>query len=194
MSRTTSTLSGRRPARDLVVTAAAALLLSLALAVAACGGPGAAPGPPAGGGGATVTTQTARVSGEELGSAVGAAWAEAMQKLVAILESKPDVATATPQIADLKEEYVQKLVDLGRQIAELDTGEKAQANARIVAALDAAAGAAWFERYVALYEGYATGDQDFANLLASFNILTQYADFELLKAQAPEEAARLGIE
>ena len=32
------------------------------------------------------------------------------------------------------------------------------------------------------------------NLVGSLNIITQYADFDLLKKQAPEEAKRLGIE
>jgi len=47
---------------------------------------------------------------------------------------------------------------------------------------------------VDIYNSYPEDDLAFKNLLASFNILTQYADFDLLKQQAPEEAARLGIE
>jgi len=32
------------------------------------------------------------------------------------------------------------------------------------------------------------------DLLKDFSILTQYTDFDLLKQQEPEEAARLGIQ
>lgn len=194
MRRPNSSSLRRRPIGSLIVTAVAiGLLPALGLALAACGGSDDTATTTTGGS-ATVTTQKAEMSGEELGNAAGAAWAEAMQKLVTTLESKPDVATAKPQVADLKEEYVQKLVALGRQIAELDAGDKAKANARIVAALESAAGADWYKSYMDLYKEYSAGDLDFANLLASFNILTQYADFELLKTQAPDEAARLGIQ
>jgi hypothetical protein len=37
-------------------------------------------------------------------------------------------------------------------------------------------------------------NKELHKLLTDFNIITQYADFELLKKQAPEEASRLGIE
>jgi hypothetical protein len=37
------------------------------------------------------------------------------------------------------------------------------------------------------------GERDLANELSSFNILTQYAFFDLLKRQEPDEAQRLGI-
>jgi hypothetical protein len=41
---------------------------------------------------------------------------------------------------------------------------------------------------------YRNEDNDFANTLAEFNTLTQYADFDLLKKQKPDEATRLGIQ
>lgn len=173
-------------------TLAICLLLVLGLALAACGGSNDTATTTTGGD-ATVTTQKAQMSAEDLGNAAGAAWAEGMQKLVSLLASRPDAATAKPQVADLKEEYIQKLVALGRQIAALEPGDRAKAGARVVAALESAAGADWFKSYMDLYKDYSGGDLDFANLLASFNILTQYADFELLKTQAPDEAARLGI-
>ena len=36
--------------------------------------------------------------------------------------------------------------------------------------------------------------RELANEIAQFNVITQYANFELLKKQLPEEAERLGIE
>ena len=40
---------------------------------------------------------------------------------------------------------------------------------------------------------YAKKDQDLGKLIGSFNIITQYCQFELLKKQEPKEAERLGI-
>lgn len=142
----------------------------------------------------TADRPDSRLTPAQLGEAVGAAWYEAMQRLVGILESRPEPKTAYPVVAALKNEYVQKLVALGRQIARLQVDGKAVAFARISEALEQAADVDWFKRYVDLYNEYASGDQEFALLLASFNVLTQYADFELLKIQDPQEAARLGID
>ena len=66
--------------------------------------------------------------------------------------------------------------------------------ARIASALAAAAGQDWWERYTEIQGHYASGDVEFGNLIADFNVITQYADLDLLKQQAPDEAARLGIE
>jgi len=160
----------------------------------ACSDPGPTPTRTASTGGITSTDRGLERSPVELGEAAGSLWSEAIQRLVQILETKPRPAAAYAQIAQLKEDYVQKMVALGREIARLQVDGRAVALGRITAALEAAADSEWFKRYVTLYEEYATGDQEFAVLLASFNILTQYADFELLKLQDPEEAARLGID
>jgi len=142
----------------------------------------------------STTVETSIMNESELGDAVVALWAEATQKLVTLLDSKPEVDAVGAQVKQLKEEYVQKLVELGRQREALDLVAQTRMNARTVAGLEGSADADWYTTYMTIYDHYAGGDQDFANLLASFNILTQYADFELLKEQAPEEAARLGIQ
>ncbi len=160
----------------------------------ACGDPGATPTRTASSDGVISTDRELELSPAELGEAAGALWSEAIQRLVETLEARPEPAAVYSRVAQLKEEYVRKMVALGREIASLQVDGRAVALGRITAALEAAAESEWFKRYVALYDEYASGDQEFALLLASFNILTQYADFELLKLQDPEEAARLGIE
>jgi hypothetical protein len=142
----------------------------------------------------TATAQAAEMTPDEIGAAVGATWADAMQELVALLESKPESSAIKSQVEQLKERYVVKLVALGRLREALSDSDKVRVSAGITKALDASADEPWFTSYMDIYDGYSDGDLDFANLLASFNILTQYADFDLLKQQAPEEAARLGIE
>ena len=188
---------GRSSAVSTLGLVSAGLLLALSLALAGCGSVSY------GADDAASTTveqaaptseQTVALTGNQLGDAAGASWVEAMQKLTTLLSDRPEVTTVKTQTEQLKEEYVQTLVELGRQGAVLDTGEKAKMSARIAAALEAAADEDWYATYMELYKGYAAGDSEFGDLLASFNILTQYADFDLLKKQAPKEAARLGIE
>lgn len=142
------------------------------------------------------TVAAAHMSPTALGEAIGATWAEAMQKLDTLLAGSPAPEAVQSQVEELKETYVQELVVYGRQKEELDEAGKAQVDAAVTSALGAAAGTEWYSAYMAAYEEYvySSGNVDFCNLLASFHILTQYADFELLKSQEPEEAARLGIQ
>jgi hypothetical protein len=185
------------------LTIACLLLLALGLAVAGCGAssssdttavtsaaPTTATTPAS-----TDTTAGAALNGSDLGKATGALWVEAMQKLSALLANLPAVDDVKDQVATLKEEYVQKFVALGRQRLLLDTSAQAEADSVTTAALAAAADEDWYKSYMVSFDQYIymSGDVDFTNLLASFNILTQYSYFELLKSQAPEEAARLGI-
>ncbi len=147
-----------------------------------------------GGQSATTAAQAEEMTPDEIGDAVGATWADSIQELVALLESKPEASAIKSQVEQLKESYVGKLVALGRLREALPDSDKARVSAGITTALDAFADEPWFTSYMDIYDSYSDGDLDFANLLASFNILTQYADFDLLKQQAPEEATRLGIE
>jgi hypothetical protein len=175
----------------------ACVLCAFALLFAsACGGDdsGSSTATTTGAESTTATAQAAEMTPDEIGAAVGATWADAMQELVALLESKPESSAIKSQVEQLKERYVVKLVALGRLREALSDSDKARVSAGITKALEASADEPWFTSYMDIYDGYSDGDLDFANLLASFNILTQYADFDLLKQQAPEEATRLGIE
>ena len=166
------------------------------LLLTACGGDdsNSSTATTSGGDSGSTTVQASEMTPDELGDAAVATWSEAMQELVALLESKPEAATIQSQVEQLKETYVVKLVALGRLREALSDSDKAKVSSGITAGLEATADEPWFMSYMEIYDGYADGDLGFANLLASFNILTQYADFDLLKQQAPEEAARLGIE
>lgn len=173
------------------------LALSAGLLLAGCAGELPVPGKTS----ATSTvapTATTEAQAVQLGKQVGATWSEAMQKLVPLLEGTPPAASLQTPVSQLKEEYVQKMVALGRQIAALDESQRQAAYDRSTDVLDSTANSDWFTSYVRLYDQYAAGsDQtslDFAVLLSTFNTLTQYAFFDVLKAQAPEEAQRLGIE
>ena len=50
-----------------------------------------------------------------------------------------------------------------------------------------------FHLYSQAHQYYSPKDRELAELISGFNIITQYANFDLLKKQAPAEAERLGI-
>jgi hypothetical protein len=66
-------------------------------------------------------------------------------------------------------------------------------DAKITSALSAAGSEDWYDTYNAVWKYYSDADLELANLVAAFNIIGQYANFDLLKQQAPAEATRLGI-
>jgi len=175
----------------------AGLSLSAGLLLAGCAGelpiPGQTSSTAAG-----ATTATTEAQAVQLGKQVAATWSEAIQKLVPLLEGTPPIASLQAPVAQLKEDYVQKMVTLGRQIAALDESQRQTAYARTTDILDSTANSDWFQSYMRLYDQYAAGSdqtsQDFAVLLSTFNTLTQYAFFDVLKEQDPDEARRLGIE
>jgi hypothetical protein len=143
------------------------------------------------------TTSAPEAPGLLLGDQVAATWSEAVQKLVPLLEGVPPIASLRTPVSQLKEEYVQRMVALGRQIGALDAGQQQAAYDRATDVIGGTGETEWFKSYVRLYDQYAANadqeSQDFAILLSTFNTLSQYAFFDLLKDQEPEEAQRLGI-
>lgn len=139
------------------------------------------------------TTAPQPMAVEELVTSIVDTYGDAMQELVALLEDKPDAETALPQVQALREEYIQKMVALGHQRELLDESEKEQANSLQWSALMATADEPWYEEYDSLFWHYHEADLELANLIATFNTLTQYSAFELLRDQSPDEAERLGI-
>jgi hypothetical protein len=173
------------------------LVLAATLSVAGCAGELPVPGQTSSTA-AGATTATTEAQAVQLGKQVAATWSEAVQKLIPLLEGTPSVTSLQAPVAQLKEDYVQKMVALGQQIAALDESQRQTAYAGTIDILDGTANSDWFKSYVRLYDRYAAGSdqtsQDFAVLLSTFNTLTQYAFFDVLKEQDPDEAQRLGIE
>ena len=129
----------------------------------------------------------------DLGNAAADLYGQAMSELVALLKDKPAPAAVKDQVAQLKEEYVQKLVSLGRQREALGTADRAAADMRVSLGLERAAGPS-FQAYSGIQQHYMSLDNELANQIASLNILTQYFNFDLLKKQSPAEAQRLGLQ
>jgi hypothetical protein len=176
----------------------ATVLLALGVAVlSACGGSdGAATTAPSPTGATSTTvaapTTAATLSPAELGDQIGDLYVAAIDDVAALLADRPDPAVAATDLADLKEQYIEQMVAFGYQREALDTAGRAVVDARITAALNGVPSAT-YDAYQAAYAYYGE-DLDVANLIAAFNIIGQYANFDLLRQQEPEEAARLGLD
>ena len=190
--------------RSVLAVVPSLMMLSLASAVAGCGGgddTGAATTVAAGSGETSETTAAggsgetediATMGGTALATATITAWNDCLDRLTSILEGMPDPATVQPQVEALKEEYIQKFVAYGRQQQTFD--EMQLRLWRIEHGINSPPAYAGYQTAANAYIADASTPADFMDLLRDFNILTQYTDFELLKRQEPEEAARLGIE
>jgi hypothetical protein len=167
------------------------VLAAAAIGLAACGG-GA--GPTTSEGSTTTAASTTGAPVEDpadLGDRIGDLYLAAYDDVVALLSARPEAAAAAADLAALKEGYVQQLVALGYEREALDASGRTTVDAAITAALSSLP-ATTYEAYQEAY-AYYSGHPELANLIASFNVLGQYANFDLLREQSPDEAARLGV-
>ena len=130
---------------------------------------------------------------KQLGEAIGDLYVEAMTEITNLTKDKPEVAAVKAEVEKLKESYVQKLVELGKKREALDQQDRETVDSSVRAGLGGISRDV-YGTYREAQSHYRQKDIDFANLLASFNTITQYANFDLLKKQLPDEAKRLGIE
>lgn len=129
---------------------------------------------------------------KKLGQRIGGLYLKAMRNVMQLVESRPDVQELKPKVSELKENTIQELIKLGEIRKSMDTSQKAIVNMDITSEMrkmdknD-------FQVFSDVINHYRSLDNDLANLIADFNIITQYADFELLKKQNPKEFKRLGL-
>ncbi len=173
-------------------TAAAALALAVA-GLSACSGGGAitsstqsSPATPA-----EETTTAAVITPDELGDQIGTLYLAVYPDVIALLADRPDAATAATQLAALKEQYVQQFLAFGHQREAMSEADRVTVDARVLLAVNSLPDDT-YDAYRQAWTDYSS-DTAVAELLASFNIIGQYANFDLLREQAPEEAARLGV-
>jgi hypothetical protein len=183
-------------------------ILSLLLGVflltglAACGGADGSDVPSEDGEAArTAVDVTAAETPEEVGEAVGDLYVTALRETSEALDDRPEPAVATERLQQIKAHHVEQLVALGRKIeamspAERSTVESAVRQAQSGLSYDEALKPIWAD-YQAAQQHYidsgGANDATFWKLLQSVNVITQYAFFDLLRRQAPDEAARLGV-
>lgn len=128
----------------------------------------------------------------EIGEEVGAVYLEAMDEVAAAVAERPEPEVLRPRLETLKEGYVQRLVELGRARQALGTADRATVDSKARMAVNRVPSET-FTTYAEGQNYYLSRDRELADLIASFNVLTQYAMFELLEKQEPEEAERLGV-
>jgi hypothetical protein len=162
-----------------------------AIWVAACGGDSGtettqADAPPE-----TTTSAPARTA-DDIGDDIATLYLAVYDDVVATLEDRPDAATAAADLAALKEQYVQQLVELGWEREALDETDRASVDL----AVRLAVGGVPDETFGAYQEAmdFYFDEAEVRELISDFNIIGQYAAFELLREQEPEEAARLGVD
>jgi hypothetical protein len=129
----------------------------------------------------------------EVGQKIGELYVQALSGVTELLKDKPAVSEIRPKVEEMKENYVMKLVDLGRKREKLDASGRASVDSQIRLKVNAVYNKPWYANYNEIQQHYFQ-DRDFHKLVVSFNIIGQYANFDLLKKQEPKEAQRLGIE
>jgi hypothetical protein len=138
-------------------------------------------------------TKQKELSPDEIGKAVAELYVAAIGEVAALVTGHPEAAEIEPKLAEMKESYIQKFVELGKKREALDEAGISKAD---LATRLGISNVYKDESYTVYGEAvtHYFNDRAVHDLLFSFNIITQYASFELLKQQEPEEALRLGIE
>lgn len=131
---------------------------------------------------------------KELGEEIGSVYLKALEDVTVLIKDKPDAAEIRPAVEELKEANIQILVGFGKLREEMNPSDRGLVDLAIMGKLDSLSKVEWYTTYTTVISEYASTDRDFYDLLSSFNIIGQYANFDLLKSQEPEEAKRLGIE
>ncbi len=129
---------------------------------------------------------------ENLGQKIGSSYIETLKQVVAMLKDRHPVEEARGMLGDMKNWTIELMVDLGREREAMSEEDRAVVD-RILSERITSIPADLFREY---QEGqiFYKEDSDLFKLIADFNIITQYANFDLLKKQLPDEAVRLGIE
>lgn len=133
-----------------------------------------------------------------LASAIAKAYNKAMIKLADIIKDKPDADQIRGEVESHKEETIKEMVALGKRLAAMDKKGRSQVNIALMREIGAlqnelAFKTAWQVMNDVQMHYSKQGKYKLSNLISSFNIITQYAQFDLLKKQNPKEAERLKI-
>ncbi len=143
---------------------------------------------------AAETDQIVQMTPKELGEKIGSVYVKALEDVTELIKDSPEIAEVRPAVEELKENNIRVLVELGHLREALDQTERSAVDMAILGKIGALSDSDWYETYTAALNDYLGKDREFYELLSSFNIIGQYANFDLLKQQEPDEAKRLGIE
>ncbi len=141
---------------------------------------------------AAVPTTATVASPEDLGQTIYKDFVALHKELTAMLAGSPAAADLKPKVADLKNRYIERFVGYGRLRAKMTDADAAKVESETRRLLFASP-TVNVDALSQAVQRFNPTDPALARELTSLNIITQYAFFELLKKQDPDEARRLGI-
>lgn len=130
---------------------------------------------------------------EELADAIMTTYREAIGEVVTLTAGMPDAESIYDDAVALKEKYVQKFVAYGKQKAAMSEADRSTVDSKLRIGMSSFYGDPTFKAYMEATNAYISTHRELHKTLADFNVITQYADFELLRKQSPKEAERLGV-
>jgi hypothetical protein len=206
MQRALTTTASLRPRRSALI--ALGLAAAVTWSVAGCGSDddSAATSPDTSGTIATITQPTPvpgsgppttrdpaiSPSPDQLGDEIATLYLAAYDDVVDALADRPPADEASARLDTLKDDYIEQLVGLGRHRDGMAEPDRANVDSIVRRSLAGLSDDTLAE-YQAAIDHYAS-DAELRELIASFNVIGQYASFDLLREQEPDEAARLGID
>ncbi len=131
----------------------------------------------------------------EWAEAVYAIYDDCITELDGLVGEKPEPDAALKEkVETLKVSVISRLLPLGAMRAEMAESDQKSASAQLGSKMiGISKNPGWGRTQNDARIHYAKSDPGLAALIASFNIITQYAQYELLKKQEPAEAERLGL-
>lgn len=129
---------------------------------------------------------------EYLGNTIADIYEEMYANLNDLVNQGLSAEELLPELTAMKEDYISQFVELGAIREGMTEGQKQVINQTMRSR--------FYNLDTDLLNSvndaiihYREQDNSLANEISQMNILTQYADYELLRDQEPEEAVRLGI-
>jgi len=165
----------------------------LILAAAACGGSSDKGTNKEGASAAASASPSATAASPEgLAATIHKDFVALQSELAGLLRGQPTAAELRPKITELKERYIGKFVGYGRIREKMSEGDAKKVESELSRLLFTPPTVDISPLSTATAR-FSQSDAALSRDIASLNILTQYAFFDLLKKQEPAEAARLGI-
>ncbi len=130
---------------------------------------------------------------EDLAEEVSQHYFDALDRLGEILDQGLAMDDLREEVGELKDEYIALLLPYGYQREEMSDAERDKFASTMNLAIVLSTPPALDKLNATVASLKGAGETSLANEILSFNIITQYAYFELLKEQEPQEAERLGI-
>jgi hypothetical protein len=175
-----------------------ATILLLPWALGACGGgddanPADEPGNGTPGTNADAAATDVSGSVEELGDEVTQHYFDALDEMETLLGRELPPDSLRTEIQTLKDKYIETFVSYGHKREAMSDADREVFDSRVRLAVTLSTPGALDTMNKAQASLIEDGEKEMADEVMSFNIITQYVFFDLLKAQEPEEAQRLGV-